>query len=35
MQKDTLFLTSSNKELARQRNGIELIVSENFYILPV
>lgn len=30
MQKDTLVFDLINKELARQRNGIELIASENF-----
>ena len=30
MQRDTLVFDLINKELERQRNGIELIASENF-----
>ena len=35
MQKDTLVFDLINKELERQRNGIELIASENFTSLQV
>ncbi|HEX8461230.1 MAG TPA: serine hydroxymethyltransferase, partial [Segetibacter sp.] len=35
MQKDTLVFDLINKELERQRHGIELIASENFTSLPV
>ena len=35
MQKDTLVFDLIEKELARQRHGIELIASENFTSLPV
>jgi glycine hydroxymethyltransferase len=35
MQKDTLIFDLINKELDRQRNGIELIASENFTSLQV
>ena len=35
MQKDTLVFDLIQKELERQRNGIELIASENFTSLPV
>ncbi len=35
MQKDTQLFDLINKELARQRNGIELIASENFTSLQV
>ena len=35
MQKDTLVFELINKELERQRNGIELIASENFTSLQV
>jgi len=35
MQKDNLVFDLINKELERQRNGIELIASENFTSLPV
>ncbi|MBK7559937.1 MAG: serine hydroxymethyltransferase [Chitinophagaceae bacterium] len=35
MQKDTLVFDLINKELERQRNGIELIASENFTSLSV
>ncbi len=35
MQRDTLVFDLINKELERQRNGIELIASENFTSLPV
>ena len=35
MQKDTLIFDLINKELERQRNGIELIASENFTSLEV
>ena len=35
MQKDTIILDLINQELERQRNGIELIASENFTSLPV
>ncbi len=35
MQKDTLVFELINKELQRQRNGIELIASENFTSLQV
>ncbi len=35
MQKDKLVFDLINKELERQRNGIELIASENFTSLPV
>ncbi len=35
MQKDTLVFDLIDKELARQRHGIELIASENFTSLPV
>ena len=35
MQKDNLVFDLINKELARQRNGIELIASENFTSLQV
>ncbi|MEP7238312.1 MAG: serine hydroxymethyltransferase [Ferruginibacter sp.] len=35
MQKDTLIFDLINKELERQRNGIELIASENFTSLQV
>lgn len=35
MQKDTLVFDLINKELERQRNGIELIASENFASLQV
>ena len=35
MQKDTLVFDLINKELKRQRNGIELIASENFTSLQV
>lgn len=35
MHKDTLVFDLINKELERQRNGIELIASENFTSLPV
>lgn len=35
MQKDSLVFDLINKELARQRNGIELIASENFTSLQV
>ena len=35
MQKDTLVFDLINKELARQREGIELIASENFTSLQV
>ena len=35
MQKDTLVFDIINKELARQRHGIELIASENFTSLQV
>ncbi len=34
MQKDTHIFDLINKELERQRNGIELIASENFTSLP-
>jgi glycine hydroxymethyltransferase len=35
MQRDTLVFDIINKELARQRHGIELIASENFTSLQV
>ena len=35
MQKDTVLFELINKELSRQRNGIELIASENFTSLQV
>ncbi|MBC7874949.1 MAG: serine hydroxymethyltransferase, partial [Ferruginibacter sp.] len=35
MQRDTLVFDLINKELERQRNGIELIASENFASLQV
>lgn len=35
MQQDTIVFDLINKELERQRNGIELIASENFTSLPV
>ena len=35
MQKDTQIFDLINKELQRQRNGIELIASENFTSLQV
>src|SRR6195952_3815985 len=35
MQKDTVIFDLLNKELERQRNGIELIASENFTSLQV
>lgn len=35
MQKDTLVFDLIRKELDRQRNGIELIASENFTSLQV
>ena len=35
MQRDTLVFDLINKELERQRHGIELIASENFASLPV
>ena len=35
MQKDTVVFDLINKELERQRNGIELIASENFASLQV
>ena len=35
MQKDTLVFDLIQKELERQRHGIELIASENFTSLPV
>ena len=35
MQKDTIVFDLIRKELDRQRNGIELIASENFASLPV
>ena len=35
MQRDTLVFDLINKELERQRNGIELIASENFTSLQV
>jgi glycine hydroxymethyltransferase len=35
MQRDTLVFDLINKELQRQRHGIELIASENFTSLPV
>jgi glycine hydroxymethyltransferase len=35
MQRDTLVFDLINKELERQRHGIELIASENFTSLPV
>lgn len=35
MQRDTVIFDLINKELERQRNGIELIASENFTSLQV
>jgi glycine hydroxymethyltransferase len=35
MHKDTVVFDLINKELERQRNGIELIASENFTSLQV
>ena len=35
MQRDTAIFDLINKELERQRNGIELIASENFTSLQV